>query len=263
VKLTFGFTPCPNDAFAFHALVHGLVPAPFEVEPVLLDIEELNRQAAGAELQLTKLSFGAAAAAGDGYQLLRSGAALGRGVGPLVVAREAGSLEDVASRRIAVPGRETTAFLLLRLAVPGLGEAVELRYDRILDAVVAGEVDAGLIIHESRFTYGEHGLVAVADLGEWWEGETGLPVPLAGIFARSDLGPELVSDAEATIRASVEYAFANPEASRDYVRSLAHELSDEVCAAHIALYVNEHSVDVGGEGLVAIDRLLGRATAAA
>jgi 1,4-dihydroxy-6-naphthoate synthase len=263
VKLAIGFTPCPNDAFAFHALVHGLVPAPFEVEPVLLDIEELNRQAARAELQLTKLSFGAAAAAGDRYRLLRSGAALGRGVGPLVVARETGSLEEVAARRIAVPGRETTAFLLLRLAAPELGEAVELRYDRILDAVVAGEVDAGLIIHESRFTYGEHGLVAVSDLGEWWEGETGLPVPLAGIFARSDLEPELVSDAEAAIRASVEYAFAHPEASRDYVRSLAHELSDEVCAAHIALYVNDHSVDVGDEGLVAIDRLLGRATAAA
>jgi len=263
VKLTFGFTPCPNDAFAFHALVHGLVPAPFEVEPVLLDIEELNRQAADAELQLTKLSFGAAAAAGDGYRLLRSGAALGRGVGPLVVAREAASLADAAAGRIAVPGQETTAYLLLRLAVPGLGEAVELRYDRILDAVVAGEVDAGLIIHESRFTYGEHGLVAVADLGEWWEGETGLPVPLAGIFARTDLVPELVADAEAAIRASVEFAFAHPEASREYVRSLAHELSDEVCAAHIALYVNEHSVDVGGEGLAAIDRLLGRATAAA
>ena len=263
MKLTFGFTPCPNDAFAFHALVHGLVPAPFEVEPVLLDIEELNRQAADAELQLTKLSFGAAAAAGDGYRLLRSGAALGRGVGPLVVAREAASLADAAAGRIAVPGQETTAYLLLRLAVPGLGEAVELRYDRILDAVVAGEVDAGLIIHESRFTYGEHGLVAVADLGEWWEGETGLPVPLAGIFARTDLVPELVADAEAAIRASVEFAFAHPEASREYVRSLAHELSDEVCAAHIALYVNEHSVDVGGEGLAAIDRLLGRATAAA
>jgi 1,4-dihydroxy-6-naphthoate synthase len=263
VKLTFGFTPCPNDAFAFHALVQGLVPAPFEVEPVLLDIEELNRRAHSAELQLTKLSFGAAAAAGDRYRLLRSGAALGRGVGPLVVAREAGSLEDAAAGRVAVPGRETTAFLLLRLAAPGLGEAVELRYDRILDAVVAGEVDAGLIIHESRFTYSEHGLVAVADLGEWWEGETGLPVPLAGIFARTDLDPELVAEAEAVIRASVEYAFAHPEASRDYVRSLAHELSDEVCAAHIALYVNEHSLDVGDEGLAAIDRLLGRATAAA
>jgi 1,4-dihydroxy-6-naphthoate synthase len=262
VTLTFGFTPCPNDAFAFHALVHGLVAEPLEVEPVLLDIEELNQRAARAELQLTKLSFGAAAAAGESYRLLRSGAALGRGVGPLVVAREPGSLEEAAARRIAVPGRETTAFLLLRLAAP-LGDVVELRYDRILDAVVEGEVDAGLIIHESRFTYGEHGLVSVADLGEWWEGETGLPVPLAGIFARGDLEPELVDEAEAAIRASVEYAFANPEASRDYVRSLSKEMSDEVCAAHIALYVNEHSVDIGGDGMAAIDRLLGRAAAAA
>lgn len=263
MKLAFGFTPCPNDAFAFHALVHGLVPAPFEVDPVLLDIEELNRRAAAAELQLTKLSFGAAAAAGDSYRLLRSGAALGRGVGPLVVARDAGSLEDAATGRIAIPGRETTAFLLLRLAAPGLGEVVELRYDRILEAVVSGEADAGLIIHESRFTYAEHGLVSVADLGEWWEGETGLPVPLAGIFARGDLEPGVVDEAEAAIRASVEYAFANPEASRDYVRSLSKEMSDEVCAAHIALYVNEHSVDIGDDGLAAIDRLLGRATAAA
>jgi 1,4-dihydroxy-6-naphthoate synthase len=263
VKLSFGFTPCPNDAFAFHALVHGLVPAPFEVEPVLLDIEELNRRAAGAELELSKLSFGAAAAAGDRYRLLRSGAALGHGVGPLVVAREAGSLEEAAAGRIAIPGRETTAFLLLRLAAPSLGEVMELRYDRILDAIVAGEADAGLIIHESRFTYAEHGLAAVGDLGEWWEGETGLPVPLAGIFARSDLEPELVEEAEAAIRASVEYAFADPDASRDYVRSLSKEMSAEVCAAHIALYVNEHSVDIGDDGLAAIDRLLGRAATAA
>jgi len=262
-ELTFGFSPCPNDTFAFHALVQGLVDAPFQVRPVLLDIEELNRRAHDGELDLTKLSFGALPAVADRYAMLRSGAALGRGVGPLVVAREAGSLEDKAAGRIAVPGRETTAFLLLRLAAPALGEVVELRYDRILDAVVAGEVDAGLIIHESRFTYGEHGLVSVADLGEWWEGETGLPVPLAGIFARSDLEPDLVDEAQAAIRASVEYAFAHPEASRDYVRSLAHELSDEVCAAHIALYVNEHSVDIGDEGLAAIDRLLGRAAAAA
>jgi 1,4-dihydroxy-6-naphthoate synthase len=263
VKLSFGFTPCPNDAFAFHALVHGLVRAPFEVEPVLLDIEELNRRAAGAEFELTKLSFGAAAAAADRYRLLRSGAALGRGVGPLVVAREAGSLEDAATGRIAVPGRETTAFLLLRLAAPMLGEVVELRYDRILDAVAEGEVDAGLIIHESRFTYQEHGLVSVADLGEWWEGETALPVPLAGIFARSDLEPELVDSAEAAIRASVEYAFADPDASLDYVRTHSKEMSDEVCAAHIALYVNEHSVDIGDEGLAAVGRLLGRAATAA
>ncbi len=263
MTLTFGFTPCPNDAFAFHALVHGLVPAPFDLKPVLLDIEELNRRAGAAELQVSKLSFGAAAAADDRYRLLRSGAALGHGVGPLIVAREAGSLEEAAAGRIAVPGRETTAFLLLRLAAPGLGDVVELRYDRILDAVAAGEVDAGLIIHESRFTYAEHGLVSVADLGEWWEGDTGLPVPLAGIFARTDLEPELVGEAEAAIRASVEYAFANPEASRAYVRSLSHEMSDEVCVAHIALYVNASSVDIGDEGMAAIDRLLGRAAAAA
>jgi 1,4-dihydroxy-6-naphthoate synthase len=263
MTLRFGFTPCPNDAFAFHALAHSLVDAPFEVEPVLYDIEELNRRSASGELELSKLSFGAAAAAGDRYRLLRSGAALGRGVGPLVVAREPMSLAEAAGGRIAVPGRHTTAFLLLRLAAPALGDVVELRYDEILAAVVSGDAEAGLIIHESRFTYRDHGLVAVADLGEWWESETGLPVPLAGIFARADLEPEVVAAAEAAIRASVEYAFAHPEASRDYVRSLAQEMSDEVCAKHIALYVNENSIDIGDEGLVAIDRLLGRAVAAA
>ena len=258
MTLRFGFTPCPNDAFAFHALAHGLVDAPFEVEPVLYDIEELNRRSAAGELELTKLSFGATAAAGDRYRLLRSGAALGRGVGPLVVAREPMSLADAAVGRLAVPGRETTAFLLLRLASPSLGEVVELRYDEILAAVVAGEVDSGLIIHESRFTYADHGLVAVADLGEWWESDTGLPVPLAGIFARTDLEPDAADAAEVAIRASVEYAFAHPQASREYVRSLAQEMSDDVCAAHIALYVNENSIDIGAEGLVAVERLIGR-----
>jgi 1,4-dihydroxy-6-naphthoate synthase len=251
-SLTFGFTPCPNDAFAFHALVHGLVEAPFAVEPVLLDIEELNRRARGAELDLTKLSFGAASAAGERYHLLRSGAALGNGVGPLVVAREPATLEDAVAGRVAIPGYDTTAFLLLRLAATALGEVVELRYDRILDAVAGGEVDAGLIIHESRFTYAEHGLVQVADLGDWWEGETGLPVPLAGIYARNDVDADSV---ERAIRASVEYAFAHPDRSRDYVREHSHEMSEEVCRAHIDLYVNGYSVDLGEPGLAAIERL--------
>jgi 1,4-dihydroxy-6-naphthoate synthase len=153
-----------------------------------------------------------------------------------VVAREAGSLEEARAGRIAIPGRETTAFLLLRLAAPALGDVVELRYDRILDAVVCGEVDAGLIIHESRFTYGEHGLVAVADLGEWWEGETGLPSRWPGSSRASDLEPELVDAAEAAIRASVEYAFAHPEASRDYVRSLSQgDVRRGLRGAHRAL----------------------------
>jgi 1,4-dihydroxy-6-naphthoate synthase len=259
--LTFGFSPCPNDTFAFHALVDGLVDAPFAVEPVLLDIEELNRRAHAGELDLTKLSFGAVAGVGDRYRLLRSGAALGRGVGPLVVAREKLQL---AGARIAIPGRETTAYLLLRLAEPELGEVVELRYDRILGAVSVGEVDAGLIIHESRFTYADHGLVAVSDLGSWWERDTGLPVPLAGIFARADLDDAAIAAAEVAIRDSVEHAFAHPEASRGYVRAHSQEMSDDVCDAHIALYVNEFSVDLGDEGMVAIERLLaGAATAAA
>jgi len=257
-SLTFGFTPCPNDAFAFHALVHGLIDAPVALEPVLLDIEELNQRARSGELDVTKLSFGAAAAARDRYRLLRSGAALGNGVGPLVVAREPAALDDAAAGRVAVPGYDTTAFLLLRLAAQSLGDVVELRYDRILDAVAQGEVDAGLIIHESRFTYADHGLVAVADLGDWWEGETGLPVPLAGIYAREDVDAEPV---EGAIRASVEYAFAHPEASRDYVRAHSHEMSEEVCRAHIELYVNGYSVDLGEPGLAAIERLAAAARA--
>ena len=166
--LTLAFSPCPNDTFAFHALVHGLVDAPFAVEPVLLDIEELNRHGRLGTYDVSKLSFGVLPAIGDGYRMLRSGAALGRGVGPLVVAREPRTLAQAAASSIAIPGRDTTAFLLLRLAAPDL-EAVEvLRYDRILDAVATGAVDAGLIIHESRFTYADHGLTRVADLGEWW-----------------------------------------------------------------------------------------------
>ena len=256
-ELTFGFSPCPNDTFAFHALVHGLVGVPFTVKPLLLDIEELNRRAHGAKFDLTKLSFGAFARLGDRYRLLCSGAALGRGVGPLVVARQPGSLADLADARIAIPGFETTAFLLLRLATPRFGETVELRYDRIPGAVADGEVDAGLVIHESRFTYAERGLVAIADLGNWWEGETGLPLPLAGICARSDLDEATVGEAERAIRRSVEYALARPEVSREYVRAHAQELSDAVCDAHIRLYVNEFTVDLGAEGRQAIDRLVG------
>jgi len=255
-ELTFGYSPCPNDTFAFHALAHGLVDAPFRIRPVLLDIEELNRRAHGGEFDLTKLSVGAFAAVGDRYTMLRSGAALGKGVGPLVVARTHLSLAEAVRGRLAIPGRETTAYRLLRLAAPELGEVVEMRYDRILRAVSGGEVDAGLIIHESRFTYADHGLVKVIDLGDWWERETGLPVPLAGICARADLDEATRTAAERAIRESVQYAFDHPEASRDYVRAHAQEMSPAVCAAHIRLYVNEHSLDVGDDGMVAIERLV-------
>ena len=255
-RLTFGYSPCPNDTFAFHALTHGIIPLPFAIEPVLLDIEELNRRAHTGALDITKLSVGAFAAVGDRYTLLRSGAALGHGVGPLVVARTPQSLAAAVQGSLAIPGRETTAYRLLRLAAGDLSHAVELRYDRILHAVEHGEVDAGLIIHESRFTYQDHGLVKVADLGEWWEAETGLPVPLAGICARSDLDAETRQQLEHAIRASVQYAFDHPEASRAYVRAHSQEMSDAVCDQHIKLYVNEHSLDVGDDGLRAITRLV-------
>lgn len=255
-ELTFGFSPCPNDTFAFHALVHGLVDAPFRVRPVLLDIEELNRRAHDGAFDLTKLSVGAFAGVGTRYRMLRSGAALGHGVGPLVVARRPMSLDEAVRDRVAIPGRETTAFRLLRLAAPALDEVVEVRYDRILGAIERGEFEAGLIIHESRFTYQDHGLVKVIDLGDWWERDTGLPVPLAGICARADLDPDLAAAAERAIHDSVAFAFAHREASRAYIRAHSQEMSDEVCDQHIALYVNAHSLDVGDEGLRAIARLV-------
>lgn len=255
-ELTFGHSPCPNDTFAFHALTHGLVDAPCTITPVLLDIEELNQRALSGQFDITKLSVGAFAGVGDRYGLLRTGAALGHGVGPLVVARSAISLDEAAAGRMAIPGRDTTAFRLLRLAAPALGEIIEMRYDKILAAVEHGDVDAGLIIHESRFTYQNHGLTKVADLGEWWERETHLPVPLAGICVRSDVGKAMARAIESAIRASVQYAFDHPGASRDYVRAHAQEMSDAVCDEHIKLYVNEHSLDIGDEGMRAIERLV-------
>ena len=261
MNLGFGFSPCPNDTFAFDALVHGRIEAPFTAIPALHDIEELNALAREGRYELTKLSFGALAGLRDSYTLLRSGAALGRGCGPLVVAREPASLAQAATGRIAIPGWDTTAFLLLRLATPALGELVEVRYDRILAAVASGEVDAGLIIHESRFTYAGHGLVELADLGSWWETETGLPIPLGAICARADIGPDLIAAAEDAVRRSVEHAFAHPLASLEYVRAHSQELSDEVCRRHIDLYVNEFTRDLGDDGMAAVDALLARAAA--
>ncbi len=259
--LSFGFSPCPHDTFAFHALVHGLLDEPLAVEPVLADIEELNRRAHRGELQLTKLSFGALAQLQDQYVPLRSGAALGRGVGPLVVSRDSGmSLADAATGPIAMPGRDTTAYLLLRLAAGDtLGEVVELRYDEILGAVERGDVRAGLIIHESRFTYRDHGLERVADLGEWWEADTGMPLPLATICARRDVPVELRDRAERALRASVQHAFDDPDASAAWVAEHAQELSPEVCRQHIELYVNDFTLDLGDDGARAIERLLAAA----
>jgi 1,4-dihydroxy-6-naphthoate synthase len=261
--LTLGFSPCPNDTFIFHALVSGAVPTPgLRFAERLEDVETLNRLAADGALDVTKVSYGAVPHLAREYVLLRAGGALGRGCGPLLVARAALDGEQVRRARIAIPGRRTTAALLLRLFAPDAPEPVEMVYSEIMPAVARGEVDAGLIIHESRFTYPAHGLERVVDLGAWWEEETGLPIPLGGIVARRALGDGVLRKVEDAVRRSVEHAFAHPDASRGYVRTHAQEMDDDVARQHVELYVNHHSLDVGGDGEDAVRELFRRALAA-
>jgi 1,4-dihydroxy-6-naphthoate synthase len=264
--LGIGFSSCPNDTFMFHALVHDQVRIPnVSLQVHMDDIEALNRRALGESsapsLPISKISASAISYVADDYVVLRAGAALGRGVGPLVVARpEAGiaSLKDLAGKHVAVPGLRTTAFLLLSLFAPPGMRVTALRFDQIMPRVAAGDFDAGLIIHESRFTFQEHGLVQLADVGTLWEEQTELPLPLGVIVARRDLGAPLLREVERAISDSVRYAFAHPDESRAYVRAHAQELSDDVCKQHIGLYVNQHSVEVGEQGEKAVEVLLAR-----
>jgi 5,8-dihydroxy-2-naphthoate synthase len=259
-SLTLGFSPCPNDTFMFYPLVHGLVDtAGLTFLERLEDVETLNQLALKGELDVSKVSYHALGHIRDDYALLRSGSALGRGCGPLLVARENLVPADLRGRKIAVPGRYTTALLLLRLFDPAFENFIVMPFNEIMDAVLKGKVDAGLIIHESRFTYQGFGLHKLVDLGEWWEGETGLPIPLGGIVARRSLGSDTIAIIERALRAGVQYAHNNPAAAADYIREHAQEMSDEVCAAHIGLYVNDFSTDLGEEGERAIAELLRRA----
>ena len=260
--LSLGFSPCPNDTFIFHGLVHGAVEAEgLKFEPQLHDVETLNQLALRGELDVTKVSYGALPYLLEDYVLLRSGGALGRGCGPLVVTRPELAGTAVRGLRIAIPGRFTTAHLLLRLYAAATTRVVDMTYDRIMPAVASGEVDAGLIIHESRFTYPQHGLEKVVDLGEWWEEATGSAIPLGGIVARRELGED-IPGIEAAIRRSVELAFSNPSATAEYVRAHAQEMSEEVTRSHIDLYVNDFSVDLGPEGEHAVRELARRAAEA-
>ena len=263
MNLSLGFSPCPNDTFIFDALVHGRVRIEgVEFSERLEDVETLNTLARRGALDVSKVSFGAIPHLLGEYALLRSGGALGRGCGPLLVAREGVSLEEIRAGSVAIPGHLTTANLLLRLWDFALPPGQEMVYSEIMPAVARGEVAAGLIIHESRFTYPAYGLTALLDLGEWWEGETGLPIPLGGIVAKRSLGREVVRRIEDGIRRSVEHAFANPDASAEYVLAHAQEMEPTTVRQHINLYVNSLSVDLGEEGMRAVQTLLERASAA-
>jgi len=267
--MKIAFSPCPNDTFVFHAWVHGLVPGAPALEVTYADIDITNNLAAsGSGHDVLKISYAALPWVLSEYALVPCGGALGRGCGPLVLTRngatETSDPEALAGRRVAVPSERSTAYLLFRLwaaqNVPGgVGEIVVMPFHEIMPAVREGKIDAGLVIHEARFTYPSYGLQMLADLGNWWEAETGLPIPLGAIIARRSLDLEAIAG---WIRASVQYGWAHPEQSRSYVLEHAQEMDPNVAQAHIDLYVNQFTADLGEEGYAAVEALLGRAAAA-
>ncbi len=259
-RLSLAYSPCPNDTFLFYALAHGRIDLSglaFDIR--LEDVETLNRAAEQGRFAVSKLSFGALGHLRQTYGLLRSGAALGRGCGPLIVARPGIEPDHLASAAVAVPGLWTTARLLLGLYAPRIRELKPMPFDRIMPAVAGGAVDAGVIIHEGRFTYPEYGLIKIADLGQWWEQRTGLPIPLGGIAVRRDLGTDLAGRIERIIRKSVSWAFDHPGEAEGYIRDHAQEMAPEVVRQHIALYVNDHTLDLGREGEEAVATLFAEA----
>ena len=262
--LTLGFSPCPNDTYIFNALVHGKVPlSRFSLADVQLeDVETLNEWALQGRLDITKLSFHAFGHVRDRYALLQAGSALGRGCGPLLITGNSDKPVSMTDWKIAIPGTYTTAALLLRLYQPACRHLVVMRFDRIMEALAEGTVDAGVIIHESRFTYREFRLHCIQDLGEWWERTTGLPIPLGCIVASRTLPLTLREEIDAAIKASIGWAEMHPGEGWDYIRAHAQEMEPQVMQSHIDLYVNHYSKGLGEEGLHAVRELLRRGAAA-
>jgi 1,4-dihydroxy-6-naphthoate synthase len=256
MKLTIGFSPCPNDTFIFDALVNNKIDTEgFEFEPVLEDIQTLNNWSAQGKLDITKLSFPAFFQNKDQYEMLNAGAALGKGVGPLLIAKKLVSVPDVAHSRIAIPGENTTANFLLSFAFPAAKNKLPYLFSKIEEAVLNEEVDLGVIIHENRFTYQQKGLIKVCDLGEVWEEKQKAPIPLACIAAKKELPPEVRNKVSDLIKQSLEYSFALYPQITDYTRKHAQEMDEAVMRQHIDLYVNNYSLDLGDEGRKAIEQL--------
>ncbi len=262
MTLTLGFSPCPNDCFMFDAMVHQRIDCEgLDFSVRMADIEALNAGAFAGEADVTKLSFHAYAYCADDYVLLDAGSALGRNCGPLLISKRPISPEEVASGqlRIAIPGKFTTANFLLSLAFPHATDKTECLFSEIEDALLDGRFDAGLIIHENRFTYTDKGLQKIIDLGEFWESETGAAIPLGGIVISRRLPADVRQRVNRVMRRSVEYTFANRTASLPFVRANAQAMSDDVMYKHIDLYVNDYSVDLGREGRRAVEVLFERA----
>ncbi|MGY8987924.1 MAG: 1,4-dihydroxy-6-naphthoate synthase [Flavobacteriales bacterium] len=251
MKLTLGFSPCPNDTFIFDAMVHHKIDTEgLEFEVVFADVERLNKWAFEGKLDVTKLSYNAFTNCVDDYALLDSGSALGNNCGPLLIKKQNTILTKES--KIAIPGKYTTANMLLEIAFPEYKNKIETLFSNIESDVLDGTVDAGLIIHENRFTYQDKGLEKVKDLGEFWEEKTALPIPLGGIIVKRNLNVDLQKKVERILRKSVEYAFENRDSSAEYVKLHSQEMTKEVVDAHINLYVNEFSVSLGSQGREAI-----------
>ncbi|MEU8584714.1 1,4-dihydroxy-6-naphthoate synthase [Streptomyces abikoensis] len=267
--LKIAYSPCPNDTFVFDAWAHGRIPGAPALDVTFADIDITNGMAERGEFDVLKVSYAVLPWVLDEYALLPCGGALGRGCGPLVLTREADGPADaaeLAGKTVAVPSERSTAYLLFRLwaaaEVPGgVGEVVVLPFHEIMPAVRDGKVDAGLVIHEARFTYGNYGLRKLADMGEHWEGTTGLPIPLGAIIAKRSLGAERLRELAETARTSVRMAWDDPAASRPYVLAHAQEMDQAVADQHIGLYVNEFTAGLGEEGYAAVRGLLTRAAA--
>ncbi|MEV8317244.1 1,4-dihydroxy-6-naphthoate synthase [Streptomyces sp. NPDC059900] len=263
--LHIAFSPCPNDTFVFDAWAHGRVPGAPGLDVTFADIDITNGMAERGELDVLKVSYAVLPYVLDEYALLPCGGALGRGCGPLVLTREEGV--GLTGKTVAVPSEKSTAYLLFRLWAAdtltggGVGEIVVLPFDQIMPAVRDGKVDAGLVIHEARFTYQNYGLNCLADMGEHWERTTGLPIPLGAIIAKRSLGEERLRQLADTVRTSVRMAWDDPGASRPYVQEHAQEMDPAVADQHIGLYVNEFTADLGENGYAAIRGLLTRAAA--
>lgn len=258
MKLTLGFSPCPNDTFIFDALIHHKIDTEgLEFEVFYDDVETLNQKAFRGELDVTKLSYHAFAYVVNQYVLLDSGSALGFGVGPMLISKFEYSIEDLnnVKHKIGIPGKYTTANFLLGLALPEATNKQEMVFSEIEDALLAEKIDVGLIIHENRFTYQNKGLKKIIDLGDYWEKQTGCAIPLGGIVANRKLPLDIQHKLNRVLRKSVEFAFANPKSGLEFIRSHAQEMSEEVMYKHIDLYVNKYSVDLGEEGRKAINLL--------
>jgi 1,4-dihydroxy-6-naphthoate synthase len=257
LKLTLGFSPCPNDTFIFDALVNGKIDTDglsFDVQ--LEDVQTLNEWAKAGQLDISKISYGVLPLVLHNYVTLNSGGALGKGVGPLLIANSEFDIADLPSKTIAVPGINTTAHMLFSLAFPRAMNKQFLVFHEIEEAVLSGKVDAGVIIHENRFTYQDKGLIKLMDLGEYWEQQLQVPIPLGGIIAKRGLGSDLIRKIDDLIKQSVEYAFANYPELTDYTRQHSQEMSESVMRQHIDLYVNNYSINLGDEGKKAVTTML-------